>query len=833
MFLGNIILLGYQGAGKTSLLHSLTGEAFRLVEPPSQRIDIADNYCSLTDNLSWVSSVVGLAYEDELVRLILDDLLRHMNSSPSKGMSGGLLEGAGGGGTEGTPPLPQRSHSFSEAGSMCVNGSATNGRFSGSFEYFDSTSAEAQWQKRPSVDLLHSAKGKKHHRFAKFLNKSFGPHHQHHKKEHAKVKRHFSDSTKHMVYASQHTPSPPMPPHSSPLPERLVEMIKGEFFECMGNTLPPRYLARLIDTPGHPSFRVLQSLFLTENSLCLLVFDASRDILSSSLSLKRKPSPEAARKTSNDRRRQPTCLDDSCLLHIMAEISNICVQWSGCNLDVTVCGPRIIVVGTHSDKVSSSVAHRNFEILRDEIKASPYQKYVAAVKFVISNSSIIERSSMDDLKRFVKENIKKSCRQQVPLKWLRCVRRFQAFLKKRNYFVSLTDAKKLVSEICDISLSDPEIGEVIEFLHRNQVVMHFSRVHHLRDLVISSAQWFLQQVSALFGAALVDIARELGPQELVADQELLRSTGVFSNRLLDYTWRGKDSKSNKEKVLTVMNKMDLLCFLSSDAHPSPLSASSVEDLTAEPKKHHHVSAMPSLVVPALVEEPDPPVITSLPAYNVDPMLFRFKDHVPNGLFSRVLVRCVQSYPQGFVLYRHSATFQVDEKSLLLLREDRNSIRLSLHPLDKATPTSPSSQQLTTSLDSIFSDSAVCVNPFVCMAVLMFVQASISDLTQQWTPHLDFDLCVECSCKMHPIPMDSVVDIDAALAEISRNAPSRLALSSDQHYIILNDVDSLLQHLSLRCELGNRVSIGASLMCWFGEQPAVSVSPTSPLWDVGE
>lgn len=845
MFLGNIILLGDQGSGKTSLLRSLTGEAFRLVEPPSQRIDISKNYCLLTDNLSWVHSVAGLVYEDELVRVIIEDLLKHVSSSLPKSTVGvadtnGLHQTAVVGGAEAPslPPPRQRSQSFSEThGSLLSNDRTKNSCFSGDFELVESSTEDGSFQLRSRTAQQKGAK----RRFAKFLNRNFGHHQHHNTKEHRKVQRHFSDSAKHHYNVTPLGDSSPiLHPNFSPLPERLTERIKEEFGECTGGgTLPPRYLARLIDTPGHPSFRLLQSLFLTENSLCLLVFDASKAILtspaaSSSLTLKRNPSPEV--KVNGSSAPPPAPAESSYLLNIMAEVSSLCVQWQGCHLDMTICGPRIVLVGTHSDKVPSSVTHRNFEILRDEIRASPYQKYVAMVKFVVSNSSIIERSSMDDLKRFVKESIKKSCRQQVPLKWLRCMRRFQSFCTKRNYFVSMPEAKRIVSEICDISSSDPEIDAVIHFLHQNQVIMHFSRVHHLRDLVISSCQWFIQQVSAVFGAAFVDVSDELSnPPDLSADQALLRSKGVLSTKLLDFVWKEKDSQVNKDRLLAVMNKMDLLCCLSSsDTHPVPLSAS-VEDLTANiSKSHRRPSVVSSLVIPALVQAPAPPHLTGLPAYDVDTMIFRFKDHVPNGLFSRLLVRCVQSYPKGYFLYGHCATFQVDDKSLLLLTESRNHIRLSLHPTtapNAAATVVPSQHLGVTDLDSIMFDSATAANPYTCMAVLMFVQASISNLTQQWTPHLDFDLCVKCSCKLHPIPMDAVVDIDAAMSQNVRR--SRLAQNVNEHYVILNDVDSLVQQLSLRCETGNQVTVGASMLCWFGEVPPPSISPSSPLGDIGK
>lgn len=896
MFLGSVVLIGPQGSGKTSLLRSLAGEMFRLVEPPSRNIEITSNYSLLKDNSNWLPSTSGLVYEDELVRIIVEDLLKHVFSNMKRpsSASGVAMNAAdthprlGSFGEDNAPPLPpprRRTQSFSEIREHVLTSNddlrEREGRLSGSFEMIETPSAEGESNfHRPRN--LHFAKRRKN-LLAKFLNRSFRHHNSSKGKQ--KVQRHFSDSARHIHHTSSlashsitPTPSTSKPlPQLSPLPERITEKIKQELDTCSGNTLPAKHLARLIDTPGNPAFRILQTIFLTENSLSLLVFDASKDILSipshtSSQATKQKHSPELKQNGYDP----PSSSEDTYLVQVMAELSNICKQWSGSKTDLTLSGPRIIVVGTHSDKVPSSVTHRNFDILQDEIESSLYRKYVASVKFIVSNSSIIERSSMDDLKHFIRENIKRSCRQQVPLKWLRCVRRFQGFLRKRSYFVSLAEAQKLVSEICDIPLGDPEISDVIHFLHQNQVIMHFPHVYHLKDVVISSAQWYSQQVSAVFSAASIDLPPE--SDHLVPDQELLKNKGVLSSQLLDHVWQDRDVQARKDQILTVMHKMDLLCCLTAETQPLLFSAS-VEDLTADIKtvkttkrtaRRMPSTTVSSLVVPALVEEVCPPHLPSLPTYDVEPIMFRFKDHVPAGLFPRLLVRCVQSYPKGFSLYQHSATFEVDENSIILLSENQNTITLTLHPIQKTADTAtfnsngihsssfapflyrrsktpPSPSALSHNLpefNGVFFDANSSSSPFspspdTCMAILMFIQTSINDLIQQWSPHLDVDLCVKCNCKLQPIPMDAVVDIDAARAEKTHGSPvkSWKTQGKSKHYIILNNVDGLVQQLSLRCEHGNQVPMTASLLCWFGEVPAVasatsSLSPTSPAGDRG-
>lgn len=801
LFIANIIFTGPQGGGKTSLMRCFTGEPFRLMEPPTQKVTITDSYCELKAHTHWLPSTAGLMYEDELVRIIVEDLLKHAqlmlsSSSPTP------------------PPLPlqKRSQSFttSQGFALLTDSDATKAtnRLSGSFEVIESGTLEGQLQLgiRPQpvaeqtlASPVHSRRAHKKSFFTRMLTTSL----KGFKERGGSVRRHYSESARRTNYVDTGAQNgATSPQYYSPLPERLIDKVRNELRECSGGCLPPKYFGKLIDIPGSTEFAALKPLFITENSICILAYDVSKDMHAiASPGPTQKSFSIGPRDMRQNGVSSPTLLENSYLSQIMDEISDLCLHWSQSEATVTLKGPRIVLVGTHSDKVSSLVSSHNFEVLRDAIRASPYEKYVAMMKIVISSSSIIERANIDDLKRIVMETVKKTCRQQVPLRWLRCIRRFQGLSRKGMQFVSLGFARRLISELCDLYSLD-DIQAVSQFLHQNQVIIHFPCVHQLKEIVITNPRWFVQQMSAVFAASWANLG---GAFELASDQHQLRTKGILTKQLLEYTWREKDVWKNRDELLAVMHKMDLLCCMGPDSQPLSPSAS-VENIgqdvssestqDASMKKHQSITAVvSSVVIPALVEDPMPPQFLSLPAFKVEPLYFRFKNgHNPDGLFSRLVVRCIASYPTSFSIYQDAATFEVDPTSLLMLTTGKDHIKFSLHRIREDT-SDPLSTHSPTNLDELMREPRT-PNPDTCMAVLMFLQAAISDLIQQWMPRLDYDLCITCTCQ----------------------GRSR----EKMHYLVLSDVDNLLQQSSLRCEGGTQVEMFPALTYWFGDAPKLSL-----------
>ena len=919
LFLSNIVFVGPLGSGKTSLLRTFTGKTFRLIEPPSHHISFSGSYHDLAD---WLPVVGGLVYEDELCKVIVEDLLKHIHSmltSPSKltapvlgpgrGISGissssSTIEGGACMGGESPPPPPPplppprlRSLSFSDSHQnriedLSVESTKASKRLSGSFEVIESGSPEGKLQlgvrPHPFAGKAVNSSRRQHpsRQGSSFITKLITPRlRRSFRVKGSNIRRHHSDSVKtnqltvsddHAIpYRKPANGSIPLASNyqsSCPLPEQLIEKIKKELEQSTDGTLNQKYYGRMVDIPGGGAFQVFKHLFITDSSVCVLTFDISKDILSAPSPGPRRRSPLGVKDTgirpnsensllgSNRLGFQGQPWKGSYLSQLMTTIGDICLQWSHSNADLTVRGARIILVGTHSDKVPSSVSHKNFDLLRKAVKGSPYEKYVSMVKFVVSSSSIIERSSIEDLKHFIMDIAKKACRVQVPLKWLRCVRRFQAFSAKKAYIMSLAEAKKIIEEVCDISQPE-EIEGVLQFLHHNHIILYFERIHQLKQIVITDCKWFASHLSAVFKAGYVNLTQKGAPPELHSDQELLRLRGILTDQLLDFLWRDKESQKHKEELLTLMSKMDILCCMASETNPFSL-ATSIEDLTQDSslkRKKGNMSKgmLSSVIVPSLVEESAPPHLASLPTFMAEPVVFRFKEgHVPSSLFQRLLVRCVQSYPNSYTLYRDAATFEVDLVSLLMLTTGKDFIRVSLHCVrNENEPHSPTIK--VTDLDSLMSPKFRSPCPDVCMAVLMFIQATISDLIQQWMPNLSYDLCVLCSCRSQ---VEREVDVDHArklsiMSEpgidhrgdtadaatmTSTNGTCNSVLSAwghkdESHYIVLSDMDNVLQHSFVRCEAGNQMPLTSSLLCWFGEAPrSPSIkSPTSPRDDSGE
>ena len=295
MFVSNLTFLGPLASGKTSLLRNLQGKSFRLTEPHTLNVFFSETYFSLVDHLDWSPTSAALTYEDELVHIIIDELLKHAakKSASSRRSTGSDGEGGmgtgfgfgtgdgmgmGGGAPPPLPPVPlrRRSQSFTDRSIPPeLEAAKASHRLSGSFEVLESSTPEGKLQLGYRADL-DDKQGRHHgnsHQGGRksFMSRLFPG------KGRGKVslRRHYSDSVRssHLINVQTGGTNIAVAMATrrvSSLPERLVEKIRDGMRDCTDSSLPARFFGRLIELPGAKSFRTVRSLF-PHRLLCVCV----------------------------------------------------------------------------------------------------------------------------------------------------------------------------------------------------------------------------------------------------------------------------------------------------------------------------------------------------------------------------------------------------------------------------------------------------------------------------------------------------------------------------------------------------------------------------------
>lgn len=763
IFLASILMLGPEGSGKTSFVRSLKGEPFRIHETASVAVTLETMLSKMKDHLDWTMASEVLNSEDQLAQLIVDDILS--SSSSQLGLSSNSTC------SHSTEDLVSPDEVFEEV-EFRRRSTSTPSR----------PSLSRPSMSRPKIRKFLSSfrrshkktgKGEKNSKSMTLPGKSEKNTTSSSSLTLPGEKRSVSSSSlphlprgapKVTVLTNDNEGHPLLTEPSSPpaIPEPVVKKVV-DGLECRLHTASPQPVyARIIDCPGGRPHFLLRPLLVSTSTLSLLLFDVSLD-----------PYHVYDHSELPSARESPSCTTGHSIYldHILNEIADLCLHQPHHELQR---GSRIVVIGTHCDKISMSVASHRLSIVAKAIDESPFKQYVVAAKFVVSSSSILERSNLDEIKRYLMELTQKLCKQQIPLRWLYVIPKIKQLEKQGQYFITLDQLREIAPK--SSPGEDDDFDQLLGFLTGTHVILHFDLVHLLRNVVITSPSWFLKNVSTLLS---LTSPHNMQIHKNIPDEQLdqLVSTGVLSEQLLNLAW---EDVPDKMELLNVMHKMELVCCLPASQQRPGSDSSNVSGMDG---------TISRIYVPALVEEEAPSYIyLELSTTDIRPLYFRFKSgNVPLGLYYRLIARCILTYPDGMKLYHTSACFVVDNNCTLVLSIKDNLISLMLQDtMRKASVSSVGSPTGVTE-----SQSTTLTND-VCLAVLMFVQAAIMDITHQWIPQLDFDVCVPCHC-----------------------TASNPSSKTSTHYVILNDSEEWMEAGVLICELGSQFLPLSGITRWFG------------------
>ena len=750
LFLSSILMCGPEGSGKTSFMRSLKGEDFRMHEPSSVAITLEETLLELRDHLHWNSTSNVLTFEEQLVHVIVSDILKDpanqfgLHSTPSSRSQEDLL--------------------------------AADGMFDGvEFRRRSSSIPSKPSQMKPKVKrrFLSSFKRSQSKKVGKGEKDTTPPKHSHppSSKGPPKISVLSDDGT--VLNGHSDSPSGIMSP--SVIPEPIVKKIVETLNQYTPQSIQSSTIyGKIIDSPGGKPHSLLRPLLVTPSSLSIVTFDVSLD-----------PYHVYANSESPSAQKSPSCTTGHSIYldHILNEVTDICLHQPQHELQR---GARIVLIGTHCDKVSMSVASHRLRIVTQAVNDSSFKAYVAAAKFVASSSSILERSNFDEIKRYLMDLTRKLCRQQIPLRWLHIIPKINQLDNLGRHFITLEQLRTLSHNVCGVEEED-DFDQLLGFLSGCHIILHFDLSHMLRNVIVTSPVWFLKNISALLSLASAHNTEAYNSASKEIDA--LASSGLLSENLLNLVWK---DVTNKAELLQIMHKMELICCLSCSQQTGSDSSDAAYINMG--------GAISQIFVPSLVEEEAPPHISSdMSNTELQPLYFRFKSgHIPAGLYYRLVARCIQSYPSDVRLYVNNACFEVDETTTLILSLKSNFISLTLHEtagMKRLSSHTEDSQAIRESCSSMSAPSHD-----VCLAVLMFVQAAIMDIIHQWIPQMDFDLCVPCHC-----------------------AQSNRSSKGGSHYIILNDSEEWMEAGLLVCELGSQFLPLLGITRWFGASSDLQTS----------
>lgn len=733
LYYANVMILGSKGAGKTSLVRCLQGNQFRQREPPTSTIECGQGFCELASNRHWKSTSQGIDYETELSRAVTDKLLKHIQSSPGNS----------------PPVLPQRPRPRS-----CSSGNV--GQYAPPLppaRLSTETGSDGGLDK-PKKPL------KRKFSFTKVFRKS-------------SEKSLLGSSAGNLAQENKSPPpSPsfeaPPPPFVSSIPDRIEEKIRENLKDCVGGVLPPKVYGKLIECPSDSSLLFLAPTLLTRAPILLVAVDVSISdpslvdrLISDVGALLHRwdaafPQPP---KSVPHTPRSPPPFHASPLLQSSQGSQTPPVPHGN---------PCIVLVGTHIDRVRGLVAKDNFERAKRSFKSSACGKYLANASFMMSCSSVLEQSLLEDFKKYLVDLVKKRCVQEVPLRWLRCIGRFRRLGREKcRYLCTAKDAADIVGEILG---EEREAENVLRFLEDNNVTLHLKHVKALRDTILTDPQWFVTEADKIF-SLVHSTARSALPSEYGEDVQTLVSHGSLSNRLLDHLW--PFSKQTKQELLLLLHSLEMVGLRGNDSRPvspweSEISLTDVAGDRPLAKRANKAPSISAVIVPSVVLEPVPADASS----SIEPLYFRCsRGHFLVVVMPLLAVRCLQMYPSACCLYKGASCFQVDEDYVVAIEECANAIRLSLQPSHHASHPNPTPPPLP-SAD-------------VAMATLMFVRATIEDVCSKCMPQDSVDVCIRCTCPGPP------------------------------HYVTLRD--SAVKDETRVCETGSSVRLPPLVLPWFGEE----------------
>jgi len=300
---------------------------------------------------------------------------------------------------------------------------------------------------------------------------------------------------------------------------------------------PKKKYINIWDFAGQAVFQHTHGVFVSEEVVCIIVFDASLEL---------NEVPECRYPDDHTPRR--TVLQTIC--YWMELISSRVSKPSTSDKDLSLHLPTFILVGTHTDKlaydiyIARDVAFAKFRpVFKSELTGKPFSKHIAGSKhnnlfeegspslyFVCNKLLARDSVVINALKQSVIQSASIT-RQLRPIRYVEVERKLMLLSTKENiYVIGMAELAK-VAESCGLPSGDKELLRLTQYFHHKGVLLHYHKVPSLVDTIILSPHWMAKLITFV----LTSLTCHPTDLPLLAFAKKRQKEGLLEEELIDWS----------------------------------------------------------------------------------------------------------------------------------------------------------------------------------------------------------------------------------------------------------------------------------------------------------
>ena len=634
-----VMIIGQERTGKTSLKRSLKGELFNPNEGSTEGIETDPSYFKVSTDV-WRTGKKGEETESEPKCSFEHQAAQNIVESLRKG------DRLGDPSTSGAKPSVNDSKVVEqiEANSLPTerSGGSSSSRIEPSLQ--DSKVVEKAKPYLPLTEDLSSSRTELSLHGSNVSEKA----------QTSLSRTEQSGSDPSLQDSKDHLSVPELPEDVAALVQNLLEHSQGVEDE-------DDIYSIIWDFGGQSVYYATHPIFLTKQAIYILACDLSLDPCQKA----KPPTKKGMYENEIDTHCKKTNLDY--LDFWMTSVYSLVSPNTNCQETVTPgMLPSVFLACTHADVLYRNKAdpkeraEKIFGTLSDKV----YGDLLKDV-FVVDNTKSGSNDECQDVKNLRKTVLSLAkelpqMKEAIPLKWLKYEKVLRLLSEEGYWWIPIERARQIASDQCGLD-DDKQFRTLLNFLHDQRILIHFSETADLEKMVILNPQW------------LIDIFKEVITVKRFkqTDKRVARlwrnfeKTGILDETLLNYAWRSlSDNRETRESLIAVMEKFSLLCAWPSDGTT---------------KKY--------LVPSMLMSPPTVDVLKHLESVRTPSLFVVFKSgRVPLGLFSRLVLQfhrlCQEEWKSEInpVLFNCFAMFHIlpDRAISLVFILHSSSIEIVFH-----------------------------------------------------------------------------------------------------------------------------------------------------------